>query len=143
MWRIKKGRVALYECNELKKGQDRILIIGSVLSAARLYMKRKLLNRHREKQIELQDEEEKSIDSFTASESWCRKFAKDQDWKLTTLHGEAGSVDDNVIQKKLKNLCSLIDKYKPKNVFNMDETGYFFQLMPNQSYVQRIDTKRA
>ena len=47
------------------------------------------------------------------------------DW-VVTEHGEAASVDQNVVSSWFKNLSEVAyDDYDDKNIFNADETGLF------------------
>ncbi|XP_065653037.1 jerky protein homolog-like [Hydra vulgaris] len=51
------------------------------------------------------------------------------------LFGEGAEVDkdDPVLLQQLEDLYSVIKMYKPENVYNMDETGLFFRLLPKYS----------
>jgi hypothetical protein len=48
------------------------------------------------------------------------------------LQGEAGEVDkDNPeLLDKLTTLYNVIDNYDPDNVYNMDDTGLFYRVLP-------------
>ena len=48
------------------------------------------------------------------------------------LHGEGGEVDKKnpELLAAFKVLCSVIAQYEPECVYNMDETGLFFRLLP-------------
>jgi hypothetical protein len=51
------------------------------------------------------------------------------------LHGEGAEVDKNDAEllAALEKLYELIASYDPENVYNMDETGLFFQILPRYS----------
>jgi len=51
------------------------------------------------------------------------------------LHGEGAEVDKNdpELLSALEELYSIIAQYDPENVYNMDETGLFFRLLPRYS----------
>jgi hypothetical protein len=51
------------------------------------------------------------------------------------LHGEGFEVDKNdpELLSALEELYSIIVQYDPENVYNMDETGLFFHLLPRYS----------
>jgi hypothetical protein len=74
-----------------------------------------------------------SQDVFSASDGWLQRFRKRRGIKITHLYGEGGEVDkdDPVLLKKLSDLEQLIDTYDIMNVYNMDETGLFYRMMPN------------
>ena len=48
------------------------------------------------------------------------------------LHGEGGEVDKKnpELLAALEVLCSVIAQYEPECVYNMDETGLFFRILP-------------
>jgi hypothetical protein len=51
------------------------------------------------------------------------------------LHEEGAKVNNNNLEllAALKELFGIIAQYDPKNVYNMDETGLFFRLLPRYS----------
>jgi len=51
------------------------------------------------------------------------------------LHGKGAEVDKNdpELLSALEELYSIIAQYDPENVYNMDETGLFFRLLPKYS----------
>ena len=80
--------------------------------------------------------------AFKASESWAGRFARDSGWRSQALHGEAEEVDIEGLEPEIQKLRDLIVEYDLDNVYNMDETGLFFKLMPNRSYV-KVEMARA
>ena len=64
------------------------------------------------------------------------------------LHGEGVEVDrDNSnLQAALDELCAIIAQYDPKNVYNMDETGLYFRLLPGYTLLspfEDVSSKRS
>jgi hypothetical protein len=64
------------------------------------------------------------------------------------LHGEGAEVNKfNLgLLAVLDNLYAIIAQYDPKNVYNMDETGLFFHLLPRYSLLmpdEYISTTRG
>lgn len=51
---------------------------------------------------------------------------------LRRQHGEAGSVDCELLASQRLAQQALIDEYDPADVYNFDETGLFFRLQPSQ-----------
>ena len=48
--------------------------------------------------------------------------------------GEAGLVDNNIIENWIKNILpNLIKDYVPKDILNADETALFFKALPNKT----------
>jgi hypothetical protein len=74
---------------------------------------------------------------FSASEGWLESFKSRHNISTRVISGE--SANDNVeIEKNWKaNLASIMEGYEPENIFNMDETGYFFRELPNRSLAQK------
>ena len=81
--------------------------------------------------------------SFKASESWASKFAIASGWRSKALHGEAGAVDIAAVESEIQKIRELIKEYGEEYVYNMDETGLFFKLLPNRSYVKKEHSKTA
>ncbi|GFV92772.1 tigger transposable element-derived protein 6 [Trichonephila clavipes] len=48
--------------------------------------------------------------------------------------GESSSVDLNVYSKWQNSLSDLIKEYEPRNIFNTDETGFFFKCLPEKTF---------
>lgn len=73
-----------------------------------------------------------SNDDFKASWQWFDRFRTRHGLQKVLLHGEGGEVDkDNPeLLAELNGLNALIDQYDSENVYNMDETGLFFRLLP-------------
>jgi hypothetical protein len=44
--------------------------------------------------------------------------------------GESKDVDESVVSKYEPKLLELISPYEPKNIYNVDETGWFFREIP-------------
>ncbi|UYV77117.1 hypothetical protein LAZ67_14003350 [Cordylochernes scorpioides] len=77
-------------------------------------------------------------DNFEASNGWLEKFKARRNIAFKRLHGEAGSVDANSVATwKGGIIPSLLAKYSPQDIFNADETGLFYKLLPNQTMTIR------
>ncbi|UYV72200.1 TIGD4 [Cordylochernes scorpioides] len=77
-------------------------------------------------------------DNFEASNGWLEKFKARRNIAFKLLHGEAGSVDANSVATwKGGIIPSLLAKYSPQDIFNADETGLFYKLLPNQTMTIR------
>ncbi|UYV82150.1 hypothetical protein LAZ67_21001138 [Cordylochernes scorpioides] len=76
--------------------------------------------------------------NFEASNGWLEKFKARRNIAFKRLHGEAGSVDANSVATwKGGIIPSLLAKYSPQDIFNADETGLFYKLLPNQTMTIR------
>jgi hypothetical protein len=76
-----------------------------------------------------------SDSDFKASWQWLNRFRTRRGLQKMLLHGEGAEVDKNdpELLSALEELYSIITQYDPENVYNMDETGLFFRLLPRYS----------
>jgi hypothetical protein len=72
---------------------------------------------------------------FKASWQWLSRFRTCRGSQKMLLHGEGAEVDKNdpKLLSALEELYSIITQYDPENVYNMDENGLFFCLLPRYS----------
>ena len=78
-----------------------------------------------------------SLEDFKASWMWFSRF---RDWKELQgvyLHGEGGEVnkEDPALLEKLNKLYDEIITYDADRIYNMDETGIVFRMIPNYTYI--------
>lgn len=60
---------------------------------------------------------------------------KQIDRRVKKTHGEANAVDEQVGEERKEKLSALLQNYPLKDVYNMDELGLYFDLLPSASYV--------
>jgi hypothetical protein len=65
---------------------------------------------------------------LTLSEGWLSRFKGRTNLKQLKRHGEAGSAEPAVVERERLRIQELIERYgyQPKDIFNMDETGFFY-----------------
>jgi hypothetical protein len=85
---------------------------------------------------------------FKASWQWLRRFKVRRGLQKMLLHGEGAEVNksDLGLLAALDDLYAIIAQYDPENVYNMDETGLFFRLLPRYSLLmpnEDISTTRG
>ena len=78
--------------------------------------------------------------TFKASNGWLEKFKNRHGIVFRALCGESASVDSTTVEEWKKRLPTLIDSYSTENVYNADETGLFFKLLPDRSMVLSRDS---
>ncbi len=91
-----------------------------------------------------------SDSDFKASWQWLSRFRTRRGLQKILLHGEGAEVDKNdpELLSSLEELYPIIAQYDPENVYNMDETGLFFRLLPRYSIlmpnkdISRLEAKR-
>jgi len=67
------------------------------------------------------------------SSGWLHKFKERNGIHREKLHGEAGSVDEDIIIRSLSLLQSKCANYPLERIYNMDETALFYRLEPDHS----------
>jgi hypothetical protein len=72
---------------------------------------------------------------FKASWQWLSRFRVRRGLQKMLLHGEGAEVNKNdpELLAALEELYEIIAQYDPENIYNMDETGLFFRLLPRYS----------
>jgi hypothetical protein len=80
-------------------------------------------------------------DSFQCSNGWLDRFKLRHGIVFHEICGEAAAVDENVVTSWIdKRLPSLIVSYERRNVFNADETGVFFRMLPDKTLCFKGDS---
>lgn len=87
--------------------------------------------------------DKKKLTSFAASEKWAKNFVSRHGMIHTRLHGEAGSVDDEAIEEGMAKIRDETKKYDLNNIFNVDETGIFFRLLPNRTFLSKGENRKT
>eukprot|EP00731_Ephydatia_muelleri_P018687 Em0011g727a len=59
------------------------------------------------------------------------------------LHGEAGGADEQGVARAQRELPGIIEKYRPEDVFNIDETGLFYRQAPDRTLTTTADVRGA
>ena len=74
------------------------------------------------------------IEGFKASNGWLDNFKERHGIVFKAMQGEAAAVDLESVDKWRQDVLSkLLTEYAPANVFNVDETGLFWRLMPDKT----------
>lgn len=71
---------------------------------------------------------------FIASNGWIDRMKKRTGLVYKSVTGECKSVDLQEVEKWKSMLPELISGYQPKDIFNMDECGIFYNLLPDKTY---------
>eukprot|EP00795_Rhopilema_esculentum_P012772 gene12772-3505_t len=79
-------------------------------------------------------------EGFQCSDGWLDRFKRRRAITFRIVSGEANSVSKVIVDDWLCNkLPSLLEEYDPKDVFNADETGPFFKMLPDRTYTYKGD----
>ena len=76
--------------------------------------------------------------NFKGTTGWLDKWKIRHSISFGTVSGEAGAVDDTVIENWLKNIWPVLKEgYELKDIWNCDETGLFYKLLPNKTMTRK------
>nr|XP_014352132.1 PREDICTED: tigger transposable element-derived protein 4-like [Latimeria chalumnae] len=71
---------------------------------------------------------------FSASQSWVERFKHRRGIVCRTVCGEGESINSDVLDDYVTTkLPSLLIGHQPRDIFNIDETGLFYKLLPNRT----------
>lgn len=73
------------------------------------------------------------LNDFKASNGWLQKFKERHHISYKNIHEDAVSIKQCVIAEWLSKVIELIDGYEDCNIFNCDETGLFFRILPEDT----------
>ena len=78
------------------------------------------------------------IENFKGSVGWLLKFKARHELKLRKLHGESFTTEPPNNEDIFKVLNEKISFYGPENVYNADETGLFYKLIPSKTLCKNV-----
>ena len=73
------------------------------------------------------------VQDFAYSKGWLQKFKKRHVISKHVAHGEADSADPVAVSQGRLQLQEDLATYDPQDIYNMDETGLFYRLLPNST----------
>lgn len=77
-------------------------------------------------------------ESITFSNGWVTKFKQRNGLKKIIMHGEAASAPLENLSEERQKLQELLSQYNPEDIYNADETGLFYRLLPNQTLSTKL-----
>jgi hypothetical protein len=79
-------------------------------------------------------------EDFDASQGWLTRFKERHDIMFKSVCSESASVSQDVMDHWLTQILpGLIEGYTPSNIFNADETGLFWRLLPDKTLAFKGD----
>ena len=73
---------------------------------------------------------------FSASAGWVSRWLKRSGFgSFLRLHGEGGSVDEDLIAEEMERVRSELAPFHPDNIYNEDESGFTYQCLPTGTYL--------
>jgi hypothetical protein len=76
-------------------------------------------------------------EELKCSNGWLEKFQKRNGFRRWHIHGESGDAQMEGIEGRLEEIRAKIAGYELEKVYNMDETGLFYNLAPDTTIAQR------
>lgn len=77
---------------------------------------------------------------FVATESWFYRWNKCKNICFTKLHGEQAETDNEGAHSWLRTKwLELLMQCSPANVFKVSETGFYFQALPEHTFILKND----
>ncbi|CAN0128338.1 unnamed protein product, partial [Heterosigma akashiwo] len=86
--------------------------------------------------------EKYGYEDFKHSNGWLDRFLKRHNMRSANLHGEGGDVDEKKHAEAIGKLKEELADYDPDDIYNMDETGLFFKLLPKKTYLLASEDKK-
>jgi len=80
------------------------------------------------------------LNNFKTSNGWLEKFQKKHNISYKSICGESSAIDRTAVDDWKKKLPNIIDKYEEQDIFNADETGLFFRVLPNKTMAFKNET---
>ena len=75
--------------------------------------------------------------NFKGSRGWLDKWKKRFNVKQLKISGESGDVEGATVDSWKERLPEIVHEYEKANIWNMDETGLFWQALPDKGFGQR------
>ena len=73
---------------------------------------------------------------FSGSAGWVSRWLKRSGFGgFLRLHGEGGSVDEDLIAEEMERVRSELAPFHPDNIYNEDESGFTYQCLPTGTYL--------
>jgi hypothetical protein len=83
---------------------------------------------------------ELGIVDWEASEGWLHRFKERHGLVFKSACGESASVSPALTENWFeKTLPEVLQRYQPFDIFNMDETGLFYQCLPDKTFAFSVD----
>ena len=79
--------------------------------------------------------EELKLTNFSASRGYLANFKNRYGIKFKKLHGEGGTLSMEIVDSWTIVLRSVIESYRPEDIYNWDETELFYTQTKNASHI--------
>ena len=80
------------------------------------------------------------VKGFHCSNGWIDQFKKRHDLIFKTIVGQKGEINSKRTSNWSQDVFpTLVEGYKPEDIYNADETGFFYQLLPSKTLASKED----
>ena len=86
--------------------------------------------------------EAKGITGFSGSNGWICNFEKRNAIACVSIHGECARVAESTIQNWAEQLQIILSGFAAEDIFNVDELGLFYKLIPSKTHLKKGATCR-
>lgn len=83
------------------------------------------------------------LEDFAASKGWLVSLAKCNALQIVTLSGESGSVKAASVAQHMISFCKRLEQYELSWIFNMNETGLFYNPLPRQTNIRKHENGQS
>ena len=84
---------------------------------------------------------ETGVTDFSYSNGWLQRFKSRHSISSHIICGESAGIDKTLIDNGRQEAIRKMKNFDPKNIFNVDETGLFFRMLPDRSLTTTEFTK--
>ena len=74
---------------------------------------------------------------FKGTNGWLSKWKKRYNIRQVAISGESGEVSGATVSSWKERLPEILQGYKKEDIYNFDETGYFWRALPERGFAQR------
>ncbi|XP_050293635.1 tigger transposable element-derived protein 6-like [Anthonomus grandis grandis] len=71
--------------------------------------------------------------NFSASDGWLNKWRRRHYISFKSISGESADVNQEDVNQFLERLPGMLQGYRPKDIYNVDESGLFFRALPDKT----------
>ena len=129
------------DCKTKRTGQFMVINEDGKCFAAGIYPFGSMLQ---EEALKIKESlNDSSLDSFTASNGWLEKWKSCYGIRETRITEEADDASVSTVRSWIARLPELVKGYKLEDVWNMDELGLFFKLLPDKGLIEKTKSKKG
>ena len=85
---------------------------------------------------------DEGITKFKASNGWLEKFLRQSSIQPSLwLHGKGGNTQVPGTDDRMEEIRGILSTYELKNIYNVDESGLFYRMGPNRTYLTASENR--